>query len=94
MNERDKTLDEDLLKGRRKGVQVNKEDGSVTYTLGILKIEGKRSTLDKQQILLEMSKEFLFNHLIVEDDLSLREPVNLKVYLFIAWGLFGVYYFY
>jgi len=82
------------VSGRRKGVQVNEADGSVTYTLGHLRLEGRRSTLDKQQILLEMSKIPFDCKTIVEDDLSLREPVNLKAYLFLAWGLFGVYYFY
>lgn len=54
--ERDKTLDDDLLSGRRPGVRVNKEDGSVTYTIGKLQLEGKRTTLNRQQLLLEMSK--------------------------------------
>jgi hypothetical protein len=48
VEERDKTLDDDLANDRRPGVRVNKEDGSVTYTLGKLQIEGKRSTLDRQ----------------------------------------------
>jgi hypothetical protein len=58
--ERDKTLDSDLDRGLRPGVKVNKEDGSVTYTIGILQLEGKRTTLDKQQLLLEMSKILSF----------------------------------
>jgi hypothetical protein len=45
--ERDGQLDDDLLHHRRPGVKVNTEDGSVTYTIGKLKIEGKRSTLDR-----------------------------------------------
>ena len=45
--ERDGQLDDDLLNHRRPGVKVNNEDGSVTYTIGKLKIEGKRSTLDR-----------------------------------------------
>lgn len=56
VEERDKTLDADLAMGRRPGVKVNEKDGSVTYTIGKLQIEGKRSTLDRQQMLLEMSK--------------------------------------
>jgi hypothetical protein len=48
INERDSLLDDDLLNNRRPGVTVNTEDGSVTYTIGKFKIEGKRSTLDKQ----------------------------------------------
>ena len=47
ISERDSQLDEDLLHNRRPGVKVNTEDGSVTYTIGKLKIEGKRSTLDR-----------------------------------------------
>jgi hypothetical protein len=47
VDERDRALDEDLASGKKPGVQVNKEDGSVTYTLGKLRIEGKRSALDK-----------------------------------------------
>ena len=82
--ERDNILDDDLLNNKRPGVRVNSEDGSVTYTFGKLKIEGKRSTLDKQQILLEM----------IEDDMNLKEPVNMRRNMIIAWGLFGLWYFY
>ena len=46
--ERDQVLEDDLLQNRRPGIRVNSEEGSVTYTFGKLKIEGKRSTLDKQ----------------------------------------------
>ncbi|TNV74468.1 hypothetical protein FGO68_gene17601 [Halteria grandinella] len=84
VGERDKTLDDDLLKGLRPGVKVNREDGSVTYTIGKLQLEGKRSTLDRQQLLLEM----------IEDDLNLKEPVNFKRYLIGIWLLFGAYVFY
>jgi len=84
INERDSLLDDDLLKNRRPGVTVNTEDGSVTYTIGKLKIEGKRSTLDKQQLLLEM----------IEEDLNLKEPVNIRRNLIICWLLFGAWFFY
>ena len=97
VKERDTNLDEDLKHGRRQGVKVNTEDGSVTYTLGKLRIEGKRSTLDKQQMLLEMSKITMFassTFYIVEDDLNVREPVNLLRYLFLTWGAIGIYVFY
>jgi hypothetical protein len=47
VNERDKLLDTELERGNRPGVKINKEDGSVTYTIGKLQIEGKRSALDK-----------------------------------------------
>ena len=82
--DRDNKLDDDLLQNRRPGLKVNTEDGSVTYTFGKLKIEGKRSTLDKQQLLLEM----------IEEDLNLKEPVNMRRNMIIAWLLFGIWYFY
>jgi hypothetical protein len=47
INERDNLLEDDLINHRRPGVKVNAEDQSVTYTFGKLKIEGKRSTIDK-----------------------------------------------
>ena len=56
MEERDQTLNEDLKNDRRPGVRVNEDGSTVTYTFGKLQIEGKRSTIDKQQILLEMGK--------------------------------------
>lgn len=77
-------MEDDLKYHRRPGVKVNTEDQSVTYTFGKLKIEGKRSTLDKQQILLEM----------IEEDLNLKEPVNMRRNLIICWLLFGSWYFY
>jgi hypothetical protein len=48
VEERDNTLDDDLKNNRRPGLKVNREEGTVTYTLGKLQIDGKRSTLDKQ----------------------------------------------
>ena len=84
VEERDNTLDDDLKNNRRPGLKVNREEGTVTYTLGKLQIEGKRTTLDKQQILLEM----------IEDDLNLKEPVNLRRNMIIGWACIGVWVFY
>jgi hypothetical protein len=84
IDERDHTLEEDLALNRRPGVRVNREDGTVTYTIGKLQIEGKRTSLDKQRILLEM----------IEEDLNLKEPVNLRRNLFILWALIGGWVFY
>ena len=84
VEERDQTLDDDLANNRRPGVRVNQEEGTVTYTLGKLQIEGKRTTIDKQQILLQM----------IEDDLNLKEPVNLRRNMIILWSLIGIWVFY
>jgi len=84
VEERDQTLNDDLANNRRPGLRVNKEDGTVTYTLGKLQIEGKRSAMDKQQILLEM----------IEDDLNLKEPVNLRRNMIIVWAMIGTWVFY
>ena len=46
VEERDSQM-QDRLKSGQAGVKVN-EDGSVTYTLGKLQLEGKRSHMDKQ----------------------------------------------
>ena len=43
VEERDKLLEDDLKHDRRPGVKVNREDGSVSYKIGRLTIEGKRS---------------------------------------------------
>jgi hypothetical protein len=32
--------------------------------------------------------------LLVEDDLNMKEPVNMKRYLFMTWALAGAYIFY
>jgi hypothetical protein len=83
VQERDATLDDDLKNNRRPGVRVNQEEGTVTYTLGKLQIEGKRTMMDKQQILLEM----------VEDDLNLKEPVNLRRNMLLLWAAIGTWVF-
>ena len=59
VEERDQTLDEDLRHNRRPGVRVNEDGSTVTYTFGKLQIEGKRTSLDRQQILLEMGKQLV-----------------------------------
>ena len=61
ISERDQTLDDNLLRGNTPGVKVNEADGSVTYTLGKLRIEGKRSSIDKQSLLLEMGNHSLIS---------------------------------
>jgi hypothetical protein len=40
--------------------------------------------MDKQQILLEM----------IEDDLNLKEPVNLRRNMIIVWAIIGTWVFY
>lgn len=57
------------------------DDGDVTYTLGALKLRGKVSQLNKQQLLIEM----------IEDELTLKEPRNLMKWLFRFWLVVGIY---
>ena len=62
------------------GVEVNKEDGTVTYTLGSLVVRGKVKELNKQELLLQM----------VEEDLTLKEPKSLMKWLYFLWALVGI----
>eukprot|EP00347_Sterkiella_histriomuscorum_P012484 403368398 len=80
---RDATLDSDLSNNLRSDVRINKQDGSVTYSFGKLQIEGKASQIDKKKILLEM----------VEEDMDVREPRNLRRYLILVWISMGIYAF-
>ena len=52
--------------------------------MGKLQIEGKWSAMDKQQILLEM----------IEDDLNLKEPANLRRNMIVVWAMIGTWVFY
>jgi len=63
------------------GVEVDDEDGTVTYTLGALKIRGKTKELNKNELLLQM----------VEEDLTLKEPKNLLRWLYMFWAGVGIY---
>ena len=53
-----------LQQNEKHNEKVENDDGSVTYTLGALKLRGKVSQLNKQQLLIEM----------IEDEFILKEP--------------------
>ena len=81
ISERDQSLDHKLRHGQVQGVEVDDEDGTVTYTLGALKIRGKTKELNKNELLLQM----------VEEDLTLKEPKNLLRWLYMFWAGVGIY---
>ena len=47
ISERDLNLDEKIINNEAPGVQVDQDDGSVTHTLGALRLRGKMSQLNK-----------------------------------------------
>ena len=81
IDQRDSNFMNQINENQQSKGKVDNSDGSVTYTLGALKLRGKVSQLNKQQLMIEM----------IEDEFILKEPKNFLKYMLGFWVAVGAF---